>query len=182
MRVISGSARGKKLLCLAGNATRPTTDRVKESIFNIIASYVRDASALDLFAGSGALGIEALSRGAKKCTFVENSREAISVVQENIKGAKVSAATVVFMEACAFLEKTTETFDLIFLDPPYDADLYSAVLKRITMRGLLSAAGIIVVERRANAPVPTAEGLQIITDRKYGQTTISILKGCETYD
>lgn len=176
MRVISGTARGRKLLSLDGLDTRPTTDRVKESVFNIVMPYLRGAKVLDLFAGSGALGIEALSRGAVHCTFVEHSRAAADIVRQNLANTRLSeAARLAEGDALSFLERETETYSLIFLDPPYDGGFYGPALSRIAERGILAADGVLVLEKRAGAEIPVPEGLEILKERKYGKTTICVL-------
>lgn len=176
MRVISGTARGKKLLSLDGLDTRPTTDRVKESVFNIIMPFVREAKVLDLFAGSGALGIEALSRGAMCCSFVENSRAAAEIIRKNLEGTRLSEkATVHLQDAAAFLRETAEVFDLILLDPPYDGGHYSGVLETVAVRRLLTEDGIVAVEKRAEAVLQIPAGMMLIKERKYGKTAIAVL-------
>ena len=177
MRVISGSARGKKLLSLEGSATRPTTDRVKESMFNIVMPYIRDAKVLDLFAGSGALGIEALSRGAAHCTFLENARDAAAVIRKNLEGTKLSdSSKPVEGDALAFLDRTQESFSLIFLDPPYDGGFYEPVLEKIAKRGLLDRDGVLVLEKRADTQIIVPDTMEVEKERKYGHTTVCILK------
>lgn len=176
MRVISGSARGKKLSSLDGLDTRPTTDRVKESVFNIIMPYIRGAEVLDLFAGSGAMGIEALSRGAERAVFVENNRAAGEIIQKNLADTRLfEKARLYGGDALAFLENTRETFSLIFLDPPYDGGFYAPVLSKIAARGILSEEGVLVLERRAETAIEVPEKFEIIKDRKYGKTAISVL-------
>ena len=120
MRVITGIARGRKLETLPGeDVTRPTTESVKEAVFSMIQFEIEDKNVLDLFAGSGQLGIEALSRGAKKCTFVENNKQAYNVIENNIKHCKLEqSARIVMSDACAFLSRR-DSFDIAFLDPPY---------------------------------------------------------------
>lgn len=177
MRVISGKIRGKKLYSLEGDNTRPTTDRVKENIFNIIAGEIYDANVLDLFAGSGALGIEALSRGAAFCDFVEKNVNAFKVVLKNISETP-------FLEQCkntmsdylVFLQNTDKVYDIIFLDPPYEAGYYIPALEKISDRGLLSGGGIIVVERKTGMDIEYPQCFEIIKDKKYGHVSVSILK------
>lgn len=177
MRVISGSARGKKLLSLEGPATRPTTDRVKESMFNIVMPYIRGAKVLDLFAGSGALGIEALSRGSAHCTFVENARDAAEIIRKNLEGTKLSDnGKLVEGDVLTFLDKTKESFSLIFLDPPYDGGFYEPVLEKIAKRGLLDGDGVLVLEKRADAQIVVPDTIEVEKERKYGHTTVCILK------
>ena len=176
MRVIAGTARGCKLLSLEGMDTRPTTDRVKESMFNIVMPYLAGAAALDLFAGSGALGIEALSRGAEKCTFVENGTEADKIIRQNLTHTKLMEKAVCIKgDAHSFLQSTRETYSIIFLDPPYDGDFYGEVLDTIQKRKLLQTEGVVVLEKRADLHIPLPAGWEVIKDRKYGKTAIWIL-------
>ncbi len=185
MRVISGTARGRKLLSLDGLHTRPTTDRVKEAVFNIVMPHVREATVLDLFAGSGALGIEALSRGAVHSTFVENSRAAAEIIRQNLENTKFTAnATLIERDALAFLSATQEKYTLIFLDPPYDGGFYAPVLSLIAGKALLQPDGVLVLEKRADMDIPLSSGLEILKERKYGKTEVLILgrKGRHEHD
>ena len=135
MRVISGSARGLKLVSPEGIKTRPTLDRVKEALFSMLYPYLSGALILDLFAGSGALGIEALSRGADKSYFIDNSGEAISCIKSNISAAKFAEASVVIKtDAIEFLKNCNQKFDIIFLDPPYANGLYENAINLIYSR------------------------------------------------
>ena len=145
MRVITGTARGRRLRELEGQETRPTTDRVKEGLFNIVQFAVEGRRVLDLFAGTGQLGIEALSRGAKSAVFVEQRRDAVQLIRENLKATELEGR-VVAGEAMSFLGQTREKFDLIFLDPPYGTGLLERALKEICRLDLLAAGGIIVCE------------------------------------
>ncbi len=185
MRVIAGTARSVRLSSLQGEDTRPTTDRVKESVFNMVMPYIADGEVLDLFAGSGALGIEALSRGAKSCTFVENNRPAAEVIRQNLAHTKLAdAAKLSERDALSFLEETEEDYSLIFLDPPYDGGWYTPVLSLIRRRGLLRPDGVLVLEKRAGAPLSLPEGWALIKERKYGNIEVWILttKGEEEHD
>ena len=177
MRVIAGRARGSKLSSLEGLATRPTTDRVKESMFNVLMPHIRGSIALDLFAGSGALGIEALSRGAEKCTFVDVSREATGVIRKNLEHTRLLDDAEIFTEeADRFLGRTGETYSLIFLDPPYKGGLYTPILSGIQTRRLLQEDGIIVLEKEAGEEIILPEGFVLLKAKKYGNTEIWILK------
>ena len=177
MRVISGSARGRKLIALSGLDTRPTTDRVKESLFNIISPYLPAQRVLDLFSGSGALGIEALSRASEKCVFVENSKAAMEVTARNIELARVEGgAEKFFGDAFAYLGRTTGKFDIIFLDPPYNTGMLSRAVKLIAENNLLSENGIVVAESEYGGEMPETEGLEVIRQAKYGKTVIFILR------
>lgn len=149
MRVISGTARGTLLYSLEGNATRPTLDRVKEALFNIIQNNIYDAHVLDLFAGSGALGIEAISRGASKTVFCDSSNKAIEIIKKNIEKTHVNNKSQVIKEnykkALQMLEGK-EKFDLIFIDPPYADNIAVDAIKDIVEKDLLSKDGIIILE------------------------------------
>lgn len=149
MRVISGTARGTLLYSLDGNSTRPTLDRVKEALFNIIQNYIHDAYVLDLFAGSGALGIEAISRGASKAVFCDSSNKAIEIIKKNIEKTHVNNKSQVIKEsykkAIQILEGK-EKFDLIFIDPPYADNIAVDAIKDIVEKDLLSEDGIIILE------------------------------------
>ena len=152
MRVITGTARGRKLATPANNDIRPTTDNVKESIFNIIQFDIEGRRVLDLFAGTGQLGIECLSRGAESAVFVDQSREAVKLVRDNLKTCNLNG-TVIQMDSLSFL-KSCGKFDLIFIDPPYDSPLYDEVLKTINLVDILSDGGIIVCEARKEKILP----------------------------
>lgn len=148
MRVISGSARGKKLFSVEGLNTRPTTDRVKESIFNILQFSVYNATVLDLFAGTGQMGIEALSRGAKKCVFVDQSSNSINTVRKNIEGTCFFDDAKIFKTdfASYIKDNCKEKFDIIFLDPPYGGKVLNDALNYIETFDILNSDGIIICE------------------------------------
>lgn len=147
MRVISGTAGGRRLKTLDGNATRPTADKVKEALFSIIQNYIPSATVLDLFAGSGSLGIEAVSRGAEKAVLVDKSRAALSVIRQNVSALSFEGSTEVFgMDALSFIENTDKLFDIIFIDPPYSAGLYSKVFEGILKHNVLKKGGILCIE------------------------------------
>lgn len=155
MRVITGSARGRRLKELEGMETRPTTDRVKEGIFNIIQFDIEGRKVLDLFAGTGQLGIEALSRGAASAVFVEQRRDAAALTKDNLKLTELTdRGRVVNGEAMAFLSSTREKFDLIFIDPPYAANLWESALKAIYRFDILANHGIIVCESPLEREMP----------------------------
>lgn len=152
MRVITGSARGRKLKTPENYDIRPTTDNVKESVFNIIQFDIEGRRVLDLFAGTGQLGIECLSRGALSAVFVDQSREAVKIVKDNLKTCGLSG-TVVQADALSFL-RTCGKFDIIFVDPPYDSDLYESVLNTVNSIDILSDGGIIICESRRERALP----------------------------
>lgn len=172
MRVISGSARGRQLACLKGDHTRPTTDRVKENLFNILAPYVPGAQVLDLFAGTGALGIEALSRGAAHCLFVEKDAAAARIVQQNVTAARVAdRATLRRADALQVLSEGGQ-YSLILLDPPYPLGLIPTVLKQIEGGGILRRDGMIAAENEG--PLPESVGaLRRVKERRYGRIWLS---------
>ena len=177
MRVISGSARGRKLIAPPGLDTRPTTDRVKESVFNIISPYLPADMVLDLFSGSGALGIEALSRGCAHGIFVENQKPALDATIQNISLARVSdRAEVVRGDALTYLGRTNRKFDIIFLDPPYNTGLLNKAVAKIAENKLLSENGIIVAESEHMGEEPENEFFDIIKRVKYGKTAVFLLR------
>ncbi len=177
MRVISGSARGLKLTSPDGLDTRPTTDRVKESIFNIIQAYIPCDNVLDLFAGSGALGIEALSRGCQKCTFVENNLMSFSTVKKNIEKARLSEkADLIKKDAFDFLNSCKTKYDIIFLDPPYNKGLLKKSFDYIYKQNILSENGIIIAETEYDGELPENSYFECIKNAKYGKTLVLIYK------
>lgn len=177
LRVIAGKIRGKKLYSLDGNNTRPTTDRVKENIFNIIMPYIYGAKVLDLFAGSGALGIEALSRGAQCCDFVEKNKAAAEIVKKNLCETPFADAWKIYLSDFSdFLDNTDKTYDLIFMDPPYEAGYYIPALEKIITGGTLNDDGIIVMEMKSGKIFESVPGFEIIKEKKYGHTSVVLLK------
>ena len=152
MRVITGSARGRRLKTPEGQDIRPTTDNVKESVFNILQFDIEGRRVLDLFAGTGQLGIECLSRGAREAVFIDADRDAVKIVKENLKTCGFSAP-VLQQDALSFLNNCGK-FDLIFVDPPYDAGLYEPVLEKINSVDILSDGGIILCESRRETVLP----------------------------
>ena len=181
MRVISGKARGRKLVSLDGLLTRPTTDRVKESIFNIISPYIPAKRVLDLFAGSGALGVEALSRGSVHCTFVEANKDAMAIVKKNIELTRTEdCSATVLGDALSFLTRCTEGFDVIFLDPPYNTGLLQKAVALIKEKNLLNEDGIILCESEVGGEEPSKDVYETIKQAKYGKTTVFVLKNQPT--
>ncbi len=178
MRIISGSRRGLKLKAPDGKNTRPTTDRVKESVFNIIQFTIPCDSALDLFAGSGALGIEAISRGCKSCTFVDSNKASVSLIAENLKAAGFQdKAKLIETDAISFLLDSLDQFDLIFLDPPYNKGLLEPVIKLIFQRNLLKKDGLLVVESERGGEMAPTTYYDVRRTATYGKTVITILQG-----
>lgn len=175
MRVITGTARGRRLKELTGYETRPTTDRVKEGIFNIIQFDIEGRKVLDLFAGTGQLGIEALSRGAASAVFIDQRRDAAALIKDNLKLTGLDKNTkVICGDAAAFLSSAHEKFDLIFIDPPYAANLWKSSLSAISQFDILSNHGIIVCESPSSEEMPPlAHPYYLRKTYRYGKTKIT---------
>ena len=178
MRVITGKARGVVLKTPDGMATRPTTDRVKDALFNIIQFDIPTASVLDLFGGTGQLGIEALSREAKSAVFVDEREDACRIIRENLKRTKLEAyGRVIRSDYMAFLKTCREKFDIVLLDPPYAEVFLENSLKMITEIDILQTGGIIVTERPKGKDLPwDFPGFSRSKDYKYGNTLITIYR------
>lgn len=178
MRVITGKARGITLQTPTGMQTRPTSDRVKEALFSIIQFELAAATVLDLFAGTGQLGIEALSRGAKHAVFVDASEEACRLIRANLKKTQLhSNAAVLCCDYLAYLKKSKTRFDIIFLDPPYAEVFLENALKMITEIDILQSGGIIVAERPVGKELPWEfPGFTRSRDYKYGKTLLTLYR------
>ena len=178
MRVITGKARGVQLKTPDGMQTRPTSDRVKEALFSIINFDIPGARVLDLFGGTGQLGIEALSRGAKSAVFVDAGEPACRLIRENLKRTKLEAdGKVVRSDYLSYLNHCREQFDIIFLDPPYAEVFLENSLKRIAEIDILQSNGIIVAERPLGKDLPwEMEGFTRSKDYKYGNTLLTIYR------
>lgn len=178
MRVITGTARGLRLRELEGMETRPTADRVKEGLFNILQFDIEGRRVLDLFAGTGQLGIEALSRGAQSAVFVDQRRDAVELVRENLKHTKLQdKARVVCGDAASFLSSTKEKFDIIFLDPPYGAELWPSTISAIRRFDILRNHGILVCESPADAEMPELPApFEMGRPHKYGRIKLTIYR------
>ena len=178
MRVITGKARGVALKTPDGLVTRPTTDRVKEALFSIIHFEIPGAKVLDLFSGTGQLGIEALSREAKRAVFVDELDSVCRLIKENLKRTKLEGqGSVVRSDYAAYLRGCREKFDIIFLDPPYAEVFLENSLKIITEIDILQTGGIIVAERPLGKELPwDFEGFSRSKDYKYGKTLITIYR------
>jgi len=174
MRIISGICRGKKLNTLEGDNTRPTADRVKESVFNILGTFVVDRNVLDLFAGSGNLGLEALSRGAASCVFVDSSKAAMKIIEMNIAGCRFEekAKTYLYEFKTALKKFRKNQFDLVFLDPPYHKNFGIEALEMLST--CVSEEGIVVLETDGDEEIPESIGCFRKYDvRNYGRTNVS---------
>ena len=176
MRVITGSARGRRLKELEGMETRPTTDRVKEGLFNILQFDIEGRRVLDLFAGTGQLGIECLSRGAASAVFVDRRPDAVKLIRENLKITDLQArARVVAGDSMEYLKSLREKFDLIFLDPPYEAGLLEPALAHIARFDILAPHGIIVAEHPAVRTTPAlAPPYRVHRTYRYGKIGLTV--------
>ncbi len=178
MRVITGTARGKKLKELPGMDTRPTTDRVKEGLFNVIQFDIEGRRILDLFAGTGQLGIECLSRGAVHCDFVDSAPAAMKIVKENVTACRLAdKATFHQKDFSAFLNGVRGKYDLIFLDPPYASGNLERALKTITAIDIVSGNGIIVCETPVESTLPELPpSYQKTGEYRYGKIKVTLYR------
>jgi len=178
MRVITGKARGVQLKTPDGQQTRPTSDRVKEALFSIIQFEIAGAKILDLFGGTGQLGIEALSRGAQSAVFVDAREDACKLIRENLRRTRFEQNSKVFKcDYLAYLKQTSDKFQIIFLDPPYAEEFLENALNCITEIDILQSGGIIVAERPVGKELPlTFSGYERSKDYKYGQTLLTVYR------
>lgn len=176
MRVITGLARGRRLETLPGDATRPTGEKVKESLFSSIQFDIEGRRVLDLFAGSGQLGIEALSRGASGCVFVDKNIEAVQVIKRNLQHTGLmEKAQVLSTDAVSYLTRPGDRFDLVFLDPPYASDLLGIVLDKV--EPLVNDGGIIICETDETTKVPMRLGrFYLAKAHRFGRTYIRMYR------
>lgn len=176
MRIISGTKRGHKLYGFEGRDIRPTTDRVKESMFNLIQDFVGNSRVLDLFAGSGALSFEALSRGAESAVCVDKDTNSVALINKNNASLGFTNIKVLNCEAMRFLAETKDKFSLIFLDPPYNKGIISPIVDEILAREVLEIGGIIVLESDFSDEHGDFAGLAIIKQKKYGRSYVTVYK------
>lgn len=181
MRIISGKAKGTKLYTLEGTNTRPTLDRVKESIFNIIQNDIEDAEILDLFAGSGAIGLEFLSRGARNAVLCDKSKDATEIIKMNVQKTHMEEKTQILnldFETCLDKVKNRQ-FDIIYIDPPYVTKYILKSIEKIIAQGNLKKEGIMILETDDEQRILReieSEEVRIVDKRKYGRATIIFLK------
>lgn len=187
LRIITGTAKGKKLKTLEGEATRPTSERIKEAIFSSIQFDVEGRRVLDLFAGSGQMGLEALSRGAVSVMFVDSSREAMDIVKANARGVGLEAGCKYTVSDWRnFIRKASgrgERYDLVFIDPPYADECCADAARRLAVGGMLPVGAIVVLESGNEAiEVDALEGFELLKSKDYGKKTalhILIYRGGE---
>lgn len=181
MRVISGRLKGRKLNSFKGSAVRPTSDRVREALFSILAHTPTNATVLDLYAGTGALGIEALSRGAKRVLFIDNAPQALSLIQKNIQLLALEVtATIIRWNAAVSLDcllDSPQAVDLAFLDPPYGRNLVPVTMAHLLSSGCLSPGATIVAEHEPlHGSEPLSDAYGITDQRRYGQTCLTFYR------
>ena len=178
MRVITGSAKGVRLKTPDGLRTRPTAERVKEALFSASQAELPGARVLDLFGGTGQLGIEALSRGAASAVFVDKDKSACDMIRENLRRTKLeSQGTVVCADYLSFLATSKRVFDIVFLDPPYAEIFLESAIKKISEIDILSACGIIIAERPVGKELSKEFGnLWYAKEYKYGKTLIAVFR------
>jgi len=180
MRIIAGSKRGCPIVAPKGRDTRPTLDRVRESLFGILQFDVPDRRVLDLFAGSGSLGLEALSRGAAFASFCDKDRAALAALKENIRKLDLADRSRIypctFESAVSALAQAGEKVDLVFLDPPYAAGLYEKAFCSLLESGILAKGCILVAEHPPKEPPPLPPGLCLYDSRQYGQVGLAFIR------
>ncbi len=180
MRIISGKARGTKLYTLDSNITRPTLDRVKESVFNIIQNNIIESVFVDLFSGSGAIGLEAASRGAKKVILCEKDKNAANIIKKNIEKTHLNENTILYnMNYEKMIEELNEKIDIIYIDPPYKTDLAYESLKKMIELELITNDTLIIVETDEEERIIKQMNeleIEIINKRKYGRVYLIFIK------
>ena len=177
MRVISGIKRGTNLFSPITENTRPTTDRVRENIFNLIRFDIPDKTVLDLFSGSGAMGIEALSGGAKSCVFVDSDKKAFDIIKKNIEKTGFENQSKIFkMPFDKYLESTSLKFDIIFLDPPYHKNLIYEAMKLIVNKNLSKDTTLFVLECDSDEVIRLPQGFETVKEKIYGRVKVTLVK------
>jgi 16S rRNA (guanine966-N2)-methyltransferase len=184
VRIVGGEARSRTLRAVPGDATRPTADRVRQSLFDLLGQRCDGLAVLDLYAGSGALALEALSRGARSAVLVESAPAAAQVIEENLAALGYAARATLLRDdvqrTLAALAARGQRFDLIFSDPPYALRAAQATLEAIARHGLLAPGGRVVLERSRKEPSPAPPGgLALVDERSYGETALSIFEAGE---
>lgn len=175
MRIITGTARGTKLMTLEGEATRPTSERTKESVFSMLQFDIEGRRVLDLFGGSGQMGLEALSRGAASATIVDSSPEAVKIIKTNAQKTKLFDKCVILTKDYkAYLKGTKEKFDIIFLDPPYDSNMLSESMRIIQEQNMLNYMGVVVLES-GDDNIPEYGELTLRRHYKSGRAYVTVL-------
>ena len=175
MRIIAGSRKGHSIAAPKGLDTRPTSDRVREAVFGIVAPWVEDADVLDLFAGSGAMGLEALSRGAESAVFVESDLDACNAIRRNLEKLRLRGAEIVCQDALRFLATERRRFDLILVDPPYELVESVAMRLALYLPPLLAESGLVALESSSRLE-PELPPLAARTSRRYGSARVTLFE------
>lgn len=186
MKVISGTLKGRNIKGYNIDGTRPTMDRVKESLFGMIQDNIKESTVLDLFSGSGNLGIEAISNGANFCYFIDNNKEAIQTIKENTTNLNINSKSRIILsdwkKSLNDFANQNIKFDLIFVDPPYDYDVYEKILNKVSTLNLLNDNGLIILEHR-NLKLPnTYLNLTLYKERNYGNKSVNIYRKEKQYN
>lgn len=178
MRIIAGELKGRRLMSPSDNRVRPTTDKVKEAVFSMIYGYLDGSIVIDLFAGTGNLGLEAISRGAERAYFVDRDRTSIGLVRENVKHCKVEdRSVIIWSDYASAFKKIGEKADVIFLDPPYSAGYMEECIKLISQSGILAEEGIVVAEYSSSDTLPEQiEDMVLVKSKRYGKISVSIFE------
>ena len=180
MKVISGTLKGRNINGYNIDGTRPTMDRVKESLFAMIQTNIKDSIVLDLFAGSGQLGIESISNGANTCYFIDNNKEVIKILNQNISNLNIKSNSKVILsdwkKALNDFSNQGIKFDIIFVDPPYDYDVYEKILEKVSSLNLLNENGLIILEHSNLKLKETYNNLTLYKQKKYGSKSVNIYK------
>ena len=184
MRIIAGELKGRRLRTPDDDRVRPTTDKVKEAVFSMIAPWLYESVIADLFAGTGNLGLEAVSRGASRVYFVDKDRRSIALIRENVSYCKVeNRCEILWSDYHSALSKIEEPVDIVFLDPPYRRGILTDALEAVTEADFLSEGGIVVAEHAADEILPeTFGGLTLIKKKKYGKIGISVYENAAVSD
>ena len=180
MKVISGTLKGRNIMGYNIEGTRPTMDRVKESLFATIQDYLKESAVLDLFAGSGNLGIEAISNGSKTCYFIDNNKEAINTIKNNINNLNIQNNAIVLLsdwkKALNDFSTKKIKFDIIFVDPPYEYNVYEKILEKVITLDLLNDNGIIILEHSNLKFKDSYNNLILLKEKKYGNKSVNVYK------
>ena len=174
LKIITGTAKGRNIKTLEGEATRPTSERIKEAMFSSIQFDIEDRRALDIFAGSGQLGLEALSRGAASVMFIDSSREAMEIVKENLKTTGLGPAKFLVSDARNYIRKASgrEVYDLVFVDPPYALECCSDIMRKLADGGMLAKGAIVVLESGTEIIDPDKfPDFELTKTKQYGKKT-----------
>ena len=184
MRIISGELKGRRLKAPLDYSVRPTSDKVKEAVFSMIAPYIPESVVVDMFAGTGSLGLEAISRGALRAYFIDRDRSSIALVRENVKTCRVEERAIILAyDYTAALSRISEKADIIFLDPPYDAGIMNSCFEHIRAMGILNEEGIIAAEHSSDDVLPDVlAGFIKIKEKKYGKTGVTVYENQEGTD